>query len=119
MDNFHLDFTSDNHEAFVAAFGLLRQARWVKGYKHDKVNNRLVLYWAAEEPGVTELPFPMDLTEAAEFAWGWLRHAGYGPEPDHDGSNHKGYRVYAASYGMGESYRALVVVEPRWAEFGK
>lgn len=120
MDNFHLDFTSDRHQAFLDAFGLLRdRSSKVVGYKHDKAKNRLVLYWAADEPGVTELPFPMDLHEAALFAWGWLGHAEYGPEPDHDGSNHKGYRVYADHYGLGESWKALVSVEPRWAEFGK
>src|SRR5512142_460112 len=54
----------------------------------------LVLYHSAAS-GAQALPFPLDLDGAVSFVWGWLTTSvDYGREPDHDGDNSRGFRVF-------------------------
>lgn len=79
----------------------------------------LILLWGAERDAV-QLPYPLDLKEAVTFVVGWLAHADYGIEPDHDGDNGKGWRVFTEAWGhvAGHHY-AVVAVQPAWAMYGK
>jgi len=82
----------------------------------------LVFFWSATglPGGAAVLPFEMPLPEAAAFAEGWLRQAEYGPQPDHDGSNGKGWRVFNEAWGhVGGYWQALLAVQPAWAWYGK
>jgi hypothetical protein len=66
------------------------------------------------------LPFVMDGQGAADFAWRWLEQAKYPKEPDHDGNNHKGWRLYNESYGhVDQDCYGVIAVAPSWAEYGK
>lgn len=42
------------------------------------------MLYRSDSPKATKLPFPMTLEQAADFAAGWLEHADYGSEPNHD-----------------------------------
>jgi len=90
----------------------------VVGYSTEG-RKKLVLYWRLSDKA-TELPYPMTLEQAAEFAIGWLEHADYGQKPDHDGDNKKGWRLYCEDWGfVGDDYYAFAAVEPVWAMYGK
>ena len=135
MNNFNVDITSrgDIEPALALAFSKRGTAvgfsiqevdrkedvtSWTPKILREK---RLVFFWA--EPNKTEGFRP--LTEfgsatAAEIAQKWLDHVDYGPEPDHDGSNGKGWRIYNETWGyVGHEWAAIIAVTPRWAMYGK
>lgn len=118
MDNFQFDMTSQGADTLKAALSLFNPpGRRVEGYSADK--KKLVLYWG-DSPRATKLPFPMSLDEAADFAAGWLKHADYGREPDHDGDNGKGWRLYCEGWGhVDGDHCAFAAVQPVWAMYGK
>ncbi len=79
----------------------------------------LVLLWH-EEHGSQAFPFGIDVHLATDFVKGWLAQVDYGREPDHDGDNGKGWRVFTESWGhvAGHIY-TVVAVQPAWAMYGK
>jgi hypothetical protein len=85
----------------------------------EKGKKTLILLWKAEQDALA-LPYPLDLKEAVSFVAGWLRNAEYGREPDHDGDNGKGWRVFTEDWGHVAGHRcAIVAVQPAWAMYGK
>lgn len=119
MDNFHFDMTSEGVEKLKAAFALFSQPGLkVIGYRED-AKKGLVFYWSDSLRAI-KLPFPMTLEQAAYFAAGWLDHADYGREPDHDGDNSKGWRLYTEDWGhVDGEWETFVAVQPKWAMHGK
>jgi len=80
----------------------------------------LVLYWTAAK-GSQKLPYSLTVTDAVPFVSGWLASNGdLGPEPDHDGDNVRGWRVFTNYWGhvAGSSY-SIVGVQAVWAMRGK
>lgn len=79
----------------------------------------LILLWH-EERGSLPLAYPLDIEEAIPFVIGWLKRADRGPQPDHDGDNGKGWRVFTDSWGhvAGHQY-TIAAVQPIWAVYGK
>lgn len=77
---------------------------------------RLIFGWHQSMPHCTPLPFVMDPVGATDFARRWLEVAEYGPQPDHDGDNSKGWRV--ANDRCSADY-SICWVEPAWAMHGK
>lgn len=50
----------------------------------------------------------------------WLEAVEYGPEPNHDGDNKKGWRVFNERYShVSGLWQAFVAIEPVWLEYGK
>ena len=85
---------------------------------------RLVFYWnkphRPDDLTLVALPFSLDAAGAADFAIRWLREQEYGCEPDHDGDNRRGWRLYNESWGhVDNDYSAFVAVAPAWALYGK
>lgn len=119
MDNFHFDMTCEGDATLRAALALFKPpGGTVTGYSVTD-NKRLVFHWS-ESDRATKLPFPMTLAQAADFAIGWLEHADYGNEPDHDGSKGKGWRIYNEAWGhVDGDWSAFVAIEPAWAMYGK
>lgn len=79
----------------------------------------LILLWHQERDGIA-LPYPLDSKNVGDFVAGWLANASYGGEPDHDGSNHKGFRLFTDGWGHVAGYRyGIVGVQPAWAMHGK
>lgn len=83
----------------------------------------LCFYWSTpeEEQGAQELPYAMDVQSAREFARGWLRTAEYGREPDHDGSNVKGFGITSGgAWGhFRGSHYSMFAVTAEWIMHGK
>lgn len=79
----------------------------------------LILMWHADKDAEA-LPYPIDFAGSLQFVKGWLNQANYGKQPDHDGDNDKGWRVFTESWGhvAGYSY-SFVAIQPVWAMYGK
>lgn len=79
----------------------------------------LILLWHGERDALA-LPYPLELGDAIQFVAGWLRNAPFGKEPDHDGSNGKGWRVFTEDWGhVAGHHCAILAVQPAWAMYGK
>ena len=90
--------------------------------EHENGEQTLILYWyqPSESQKAEKLPFEMDLEDAYNFVKGWLKSADRGMEPDHDGSNHCGWRVFTESWGhVAGSHSAICGIQPAWAMYGK
>lgn len=120
MDNRHIDITSEGKDAFHTALSLFNPpGNKVVGYKATA--KRLTFFWLeSRSDGYTKLPYPMTIPQAADFALGWLEHADYGREPDHDGENGKGWRLFHDIWGrVDNDSSSFVAIEPVWAMYGK
>lgn len=79
----------------------------------------MIFYWYADK-GTTPLPYKMTFKECADLAWGWLQQQDYKDEPDHDGSNSRGWAVFNESWGhVDNSHYAVGAVSPQWIWIGK
>lgn len=141
MDNFSLNIVSDGRDSFEKALEIALQHHtsvthyaviehgvvvneWTKVLKKRKT---LVLFWCDDtsfKPKPTELPFAMKGRELFSFVWGWLEDAWtkrlHGQEPDQDGSNGNGWRIFNEDWGhVAGSHGAFVGIQPVWAMFGK
>lgn len=127
MDNFRIDVNA-------AGDILLRDVMRIVFTRHSHATHYmlwpgkgLVFFWteprAAEQVGAPEpigFPFKMDADGAAEFARRWLADTEYPKQPDHDGDNSKGWRVYNEAWGhIGNYWSAIIAVQPTWAMHGK
>lgn len=120
MDGIHIDLTSRGSSALATAMTLLNHKHAV-GYLVSPEKG-LVFFWYEDRsaPGYTALPFKMDHAGMADFAFRWLAEADYGREPDHDGDNERGWRLYTEGWGrIGSWDGSFVAVKPAWAMFGK
>lgn len=85
----------------------------------EKGTETLILFWDNTK-GAIPLPYPMNLERTVDFVEGWLSGVEYGPEPDNDGSNKRGWRVFTEDWGIvAGHHRAILAVQPEWAMFGK
>lgn len=139
MDNFGVHVTARDPETFKAAFRLAFNppGRKATHYKFDKIPkselgeahtigmmqskaNGMILYGAMES-GSTRLPYEMDVEQALVFAEGWLKHAAYEPQPDHDGDNVKGFQITTGNFWghVNGSHCSILAIMPCWALLGK
>jgi hypothetical protein len=123
MDNFAIDITCQGRKnlelAIQIAFSFHSKA--VAFRIHPEKG--LILYWAAAANS-TPLAYPTDAAGAAVLVWGWLTTEGGSAskrqEPDHDGSNGDGWRVYNEGWGhVDGQYQAFVAITHAWAMYGK
>jgi hypothetical protein len=146
MDNRTIDVTSEGDKALACALELVwanapggrathykvvnlteKTEYWgappnhhtVKNVKDDKGVPTMILLWHAECDAVP-LPVPMSLEASTDVVKGWLKDVPRGDEPDHDGDNGKGWRVFREAWGhvFGHHY-AIVGIQPAWAMYGK
>ncbi len=119
IDNFHIDVTALEREDFSLAVRLaFSQNKSTVGWRVLPTHG-LVLFWVKTE-GINLFPASLDAEGAADMAWRWLKEADYGPEPDHDGSNSRGWRIYNEDWGhVADSYQAICAVQPEWVMHGK
>ncbi len=72
--------------------------------------------YPAHETGWVRLPFPLDATKAARFAWDWLSTAERGTYSGVDGSvSGDAFTVIAGH----EASDTTVIVVPEWSVYGK
>lgn len=126
MDNRRIDVTTQGRKSFGMAMELVFAGAPGGKATHFAVlkDRGLVLAWSA--PGFTaqRLPYSMTCEQAAEFAWGWLSsdeaRVFLGSEPDYDGDNGAGFRVYNEDWGrVAHDPCAFVAILPVWAMYGK
>lgn len=121
MDNFHIDVISEGDIASAMAIAFREGTRAV-AYRVDKEKGLIFYSYISDSArsAAVPLPFRLDAAGAADFAKRWLEEQDYGEEPDHDGDNGKGWRVYTEGWGMvaGEQ-SAFVAIKPAWAMYGK
>jgi hypothetical protein len=61
-----------------------------------------------------------DISFLTDFVSKWLSQVDYGTEPDHDGSNGKGWTVWNDSWGrVNGEWQSFVAIKPTWAMYGK
>lgn len=142
MDNFHIDITAEGQgsliKAIEIAFAHNAPGQKVESYRiievkptpYNGINESLsgktalVMRWtkpeAGDKSGAVALPFKLDAAGAADFARRWLDDFPFGREPDHDGDNGKGWRLFVGSWGhvCGDNY-AVFAITPAWAMYGK
>ena len=115
-DNFRFNFTSDKNlkEILDLAFSGSYSGHAV-GYairttkplekQHESewgaspVVTRFILYKSeSKKPDFVPFPFKIKSAQVADFVANWLKEVDYGPEPDHDGHNGRGFNVYNESW---------------------
>lgn len=124
MDNFRIDVTCRHKENLLLAMKLaFSQHSFAEGYRIDESKKLLIFYWYIpndKTPHVNKLPFKMKYDMATDFALSWLAEQDYGRQPDHDGDNEKGWRVYNEAWGHVENDScAFLAITPTWAMYGK
>ena len=142
MDNRQIDVTSQGREALALAMEIIWDNAPGGKATHYRVMNlrrqigdgldeklvedpdgtpTMILLWHEEgNQESSEMAYPHSREQATGFVRGWLGSVEYGPEPDHDGSNGKGWRVFNEYWGHVAGYRyAIVAVQPAWAMYGK
>ena len=82
-----------------------------------------MLYWY-EDSKATKLPKPLEGKALLAFVFRWLKKAwqerAAGDEPDHDGDNSVGFRVFNEDWGhVAGDHSAFVGIQPVWAMHGK
>ncbi len=88
------------------------------GYSVEE--NTLFFYWWNYDKA-TQLPFEMEAEDAIKFAWAWFESTPVGTEePDHDGSNGKGFIIYNDNSGhLLNVWQAIIGIKPIWAMYHK
>lgn len=86
--------------------------------------DRLAFFWSTPKGEINDAahPFivkPSNLTLALMID-AWLTETEFPQQPDHDGSNSRGWRIYNETWGHVEgSFYGCFAVEPRWQMHGK
>lgn len=91
------------------------------GYADDN-GKRLIFFRYGGDDRMTPFPAPLTMRECAMAAMKWLEFkANYGREPDHDGANRAGWRVYNDAWARIEGYdhHTFMAVSPCWMMYGK
>jgi hypothetical protein len=123
MDNNHISITWEGEERFRNILSLILDQRKGKTGKIEHYcidpDYGMIFFWTdctISQP----MPYPMKVDAAVQFAWNWLQTADYGPEPDHDGSNGRGWRIFNETWGhvKGE-WAGICAIQPAWAMYGK
>lgn len=124
MDNFQFDITSDGNLEQWLTLCMSHNRRSV-GYIVDKRvsgPDRLIFFWTEPEANerINVFPGSADAKLLSAIIQSWLDEVPYGGQPDHDGSNKKGFRLYNEAWGhIGSHREAFLAVEPAWALYGK
>lgn len=139
MDNFKIDVTAEKQASLLKAIEIAfaHNAPGGKAESYEIVTVEagpysglseclngavaMVFRWTKEgSKGAVALPFKLDAAGAAEFAQRWLAEQDFGRQPDHDGHNGRGWRVFTGAWGhVGADRYAICGVTPAWAMYGK
>lgn len=89
------------------------------GYKVEE--GRLILTYRRKDKNFTDFPYDLNLTQAVEFAWGWLENNRLDPmtAPDTDGSTAQAFEVTTEKMGWSGRYGEMLSVQPIWFIYGK
>lgn len=127
MDNRSIDVIAEGDEGIEYAVKLITHQKHYKliatHYKITILNNitTLILYRFNDDNAQTlSLPFELDTENMITFIRQWLNKVEYPGQPDHDGDNAKGWRIFTDAWGhVDHSYCAIIGIQPKWAMYGK
>ena len=125
MDNRHFDIIDESglHEWVKCCIGDRTAVGWSTHERTEADPQRIVFYEfeAPEVKGYAPLPFAAGGEHLAFLIEGWLQaKACYGKEPEHDGDNGRGFRLYNEGWGhVDGNWQAFMAVSPAWAMYGK
>jgi hypothetical protein len=116
MDNFEFTMTGYGMVALIKALECvdMRYSK-VEGWK--KTGNELCMFWAANGETTNQLIIPVKPSSMVAMIEAWLQAQTYPPEPDHDGSNSKGWKITTKRDAKPWSF--AFTIEPCWAMHGK
>jgi hypothetical protein len=92
-----------------------------KAIGYHAIKEQITFFWSNHEQA-TLFPSPLHLDRVAELASDWLAtSAHYGPAPDHDGDNERGWLCFTQNWGHIEPFgwQAFIAIKPLWLMFGK
>lgn len=121
-NDFRFDITSDRNLEDILKIAFSRNSK-AAGWRVE--GKRLILSWHNEtdykNPGRwNAFITPMTAESVFSTVIEWLKAQDFGPEPDTDGHNKKGFRVYNESWGrVGNDPYAFVAIEPEWITYDK
>lgn len=126
MDNFRIDVTWEGEKTFRTILEMVirqKPGSKVEYYTLDPEYG-MVLFWTEPTQSLKhnaqKLPYKMDPIAAIDFVWNWLKTADYEQQPDHDGDNGKGWRIFNEAWGHVKSeWAAICAIQPVWAMYGK
>lgn len=123
---FELRVSSESREHFDLAMKIAWDncSGGVAGFYSLDKELGMVFYWSCDSSSkkISPLPYKMNLTAAKEFVWNWLKATELDEEePDHDGSNNKGWLLQCGSDAkrLADSPYAFLAVKPVWQEYWK
>ena len=119
MDNFRVDIVSEGEKQLAKALSLFRGG--AIGYRvENKKKPPTLLLYCYESPNCIRFPTELSLDKCIPMILEWLKDVPYGTEPDHDGDNGKGWRIFNEDWGhvFGE-HEVFVGIQPKWAMYGK
>ena len=142
MDNFKIDVYCEGTQSLHDALAIvLRQHRLLRGWSVEPATKegkptRMILYWMEDKAAS---PFPFDVSRGdmpqkvgrerdtkdrlpwlVDMVEGWLMSLDYGRQPNHDGDNGRGWRVYTESWGhVAGNHHTACAIEPARAWYGK
>lgn len=88
-------------------------------YGKNEELETLILLWNEEE-GSTPFPSKLGLDQTIAVVTGFLDEVEPGNQPDHDGNNSIGFRVFNEDWGhVGGSPYGIVGIQPCWMMHGK
>lgn len=130
-DNYRFDVTAVRDDgagaellrhALELAFATSSRANHWRVVREGKQSRlTLAVGHSSDLPGYTRMPVMADAAYTHMLVTSWLTQEDYPEEPDHDGSNLPGWRVWCDNGGRieGEPRGAFVAVEPTWIWMGK
>lgn len=124
MDNFHFDITSEGEAALRHALSVALTGKWgvtkVVGWQEDPKKGLILFKYASTKSAMVPFLIELGIDELVPLIKTWLENQDYGPEPDHDGSNGKGFRIYNEDWGrIGDDWSTICAIKPNWAWYGK
>ncbi len=125
-DNYQVRVVGEGKEVFAKALSLcIGDHRSAVAYATTEKFG-LVLFWSKPESRregweVKDLPYEMEGETLFNFAWGWLQKADFPEEPDHDGSNGKGFEISTGDFWghVGDFWESICFIKPDWQMYGK
>lgn len=112
-------YCDDYNGKFEGKFAADRTHHYSEDVEGDDGILTLILLWSGENNAV-KLPFDLTLPQAAKFIADWLKTIEYPEQPDHDGGNHAGWRIFNDHWGhVAQHHMAVVGVQPQWIMYGK
>ena len=120
-DNFRFDITARGHEALIAAMRIVALSNQKFVGWATQHNEKLIVYWSLTDlKDVDSFPSSLTIDGIVPIIEAWLGEAKFGPEPDHDGDNMKGFQIYNEQWGhVDNKWQACFAVRPKWIMLGK